>query len=141
MVVFDSRLVHSAPGPRVFGNFKHETRGPHRVGVSITFGRNNAFSDACERGFAMRSRLFTNLTGEGCGNLIFPTGDCAMRAVANDIKAWEPPSLQNGGVAVSTAASQAPSPGSLATILSAPKRQSARPTAHRDATHHADAIS
>ena len=109
MIVFDSRLVHSAQ-PRVFGNFKHDVRGPHRTSVSITFGRNNAFSDACERGFAMRSMLFTNLTSEGCGNLIFPTGDCANRAVVKDIKAWDPPSLRKDGIVEP----QAPRPGFLA---------------------------
>ena len=51
LVLFDARLHHRGQ-TREYANYERRTlAGPHRMVVSITFGRNNAFSEAFERGF------------------------------------------------------------------------------------------
>ena len=93
IVVFDARLTHAAQSLKD-ANYARDVHIPHRTCVSITFGRNNAFSYANERGYAMRSRLFTNRTE--CGNLDFPKGDCAERVIAKDIAEWDLSFLKHG---------------------------------------------
>ena len=65
LVLFDARLHHRGQ-TREYANYERRTlAGPHRMVVSITFGRNNAFSEAFERGFALRNALLSNRSVDG----------------------------------------------------------------------------
>ena len=97
-IVFDARLWHRgqgrASGEHYVANVRHETGGPHRVALSLTFGANNAFSEAFDRGFAFRGRVHT-FNSSICHSErrrsrlqdIDDSFDCRWEAVREDIRA------------------------------------------------------
>lgn len=51
-----------------FANHAGDVDVPHRSMISLTFGRKNSFSDAFDRGFAMRAKIYS-MRSSPCANL------------------------------------------------------------------------
>jgi len=83
-VVFDTRMIHRGQDLRhanMDPNRKFQPEKQHRGLLSLTYGRNNGFSDSHDRCFSMRTRLVGNLTL--CGGAW--DGPCAMAAIRHDL--------------------------------------------------------
>ena len=78
-VVFDARLLHRGI-TLAAANLQRSFKVPHRMVVSITFGRKNAFSEAFDRGFAMRGRVYSS-NSSICNEERRRWGDVNPRAV------------------------------------------------------------
>ena len=59
-VVFDARLLHRGMHPPwAIPNLLRKLDLPQRTSISLSFGRKNSFSEAFDRGFAMRGRVYS----------------------------------------------------------------------------------
>lgn len=85
VIIFDTRLVHRGQD-QVYAAMRPDrifrADAAHRGLLSLTYGRENAFTESHDRAFAMRNRLVNNLTL--CGGAAF--GKCAEHQMQIDLK-------------------------------------------------------
>ena len=59
-IVFDAHLLHRGMhSPWAIPNLLRKLDLPQRTSISLSFGRKNSFSEAFDRGFAMRGRVYS----------------------------------------------------------------------------------
>ena len=78
MVLFDTRLLHRAQEQKYAQNFMNRKS---RTFLSLTYGRNNAFSEAFDRAFRLRNTV-TNNPGSTCHGASFDSGFASGCVVA-----------------------------------------------------------
>ena len=89
-VIFDARLLHRGQERRfasIDENVDVNVRNlsavaPHRIALSVTYARPNAFAEAFERGFHLRNRVTNKQVCHGRGDVL----KCAGRVAAAELK-------------------------------------------------------
>eukprot|EP00966_Prymnesium_polylepis_P006293 144429-Prymnesium_polylepis.1 len=94
VVLFTQHMHHSGQRNRRAANMErviHPGYQNHRIVVSVTFGRDNEFSELWDRYFKMRSAIFNDV--EVCGGQLLgmdrqirPEEPCAVHAAVRDIE-------------------------------------------------------